>query len=196
MPREKSVRRLPAADAASAIDALPPLNGLDDGQPQSPPAPVAHSHVFFWITQIMGRRDRLLAREFRPLGVRVPEWRVVLAVQVRPGITMTEVAEYATIDPTTLSRSMEQMIRAGWIERTADHQDMRIMRLSLSKKGRELFDKLWPIADRVNRIACQDLPEGAAQLMCLGLGTIHRGLARATDLSEVDEEAGALLVVE
>jgi DNA-binding MarR family transcriptional regulator len=196
MPKEKPVRGVRAVDAASAIKALPPLDELDDSPPQSPPAPVAHSHIFFWVTQIMGRRDRLLAREFRALGVRVPEWRVVLAVHVRPGITMTEVAEYATIDPTTLSRSMEQMIRAGWIERTADDQDMRILRLNLTNKGKELFDKLWPIADRINRIACQDLPEGAAQLMCLGLGTIHRGLARANDLSEVGDEVATALAIE
>ena len=80
------------------------------------------------------------------------------------------------------------------IERTGDNQDMRIMRLTLTKKGRELFDKLWPIADRVNRLACQDLPDGAARLMCLGLGAIHRGLARATDL--VDEGAEAPLAIE
>jgi len=190
MPVPKRRRSLKAADARSAIGALPPLAELDAADTrESPPVQVAHSHVFFWITQIMGRRDRLLTREFRPFDVRVAEWRILLAIMVQPDISMSEVADYASIDPTTLSRTVDQMLRAGWLIRTPDPRDMRVMRLTLTPDGITLFNKLWPIADRVNRTACEGLPDGATQLMCLGLSEIQRGLARAA--TTVDADAGA-----
>lgn len=190
MPAPKRRRSLKAADARSAIGALPPLAELDDSDSrESPPAHLAHSHIFFWITQVMGRRDRLLTREFRPFNVRVAEWRVLLAITVQPGISMSEVADYASIDPTTLSRTVDQMLRAHWLIRTPDPRDMRVTRLTLTPEGIALFNELWPIADNVNRLACEGLPDGAAQLMCLGLSEIQRGLARAATAVEADADA-------
>ena len=107
-----------AIDAASAIKALLPLERAAPPQPYfatAPSAGLAHSHLFFWLTIVTGRRDRLLAQEFRRLGVRVSEWRVLTALTMRPNISMGEVAELASFDPTTLTRSVDQMARAGWV---------------------------------------------------------------------------------
>lgn len=194
MPTRNSRRKF-ALDSKIAIGTLPPIDaaGAEDLSGFGSPALVAHSHVFFWITQIMGRRDRMLSREFRPFGVRVTEWRVLLALAVRPRISMSEVADLATVEPTTLSRAVEQMLRAEWVVRSATPEDMRVTRLELTSLGKELFEKLWPIADKINRGACENLPDGAAQLLCLGLRKVHIALDRIAEKngdshSDIDQD--------
>ncbi|MFJ8475581.1 MarR family winged helix-turn-helix transcriptional regulator [Kitasatospora sp. NPDC094011] len=181
MPTERTHDdRPPVTDAAAAIEALPPLEELASADGRlGVPAELAHSHLFFWITQVAGRRDRLLAQEFRPYGVRVAEWRVLLSVAVRPGISLKETAEHATVDPTTLTRTVDGMARSGWLTRSPDPADLRITRLELTPAGRGMLGRLWPVADRVNRQACAGLPDGAAQLMCHGLREVVRGLEQA-----------------
>ncbi|MER6605220.1 MarR family winged helix-turn-helix transcriptional regulator [Streptomyces sp. NPDC000927] len=174
-----SEQRASTLGADAAIAALPALEdlGSDTGR-RGVPAEAAHSHLFFWITQVAGRRDRLLIQEFRPYGVRVAEWRVLLSIAMRPGISLKEVAEHAMIDQTTLTRIVESMVRAGRIVRGSDPSDMRVTRLDLTEAGDELFETLWPIADRINQSLCTGLPDGAAQLMCHGLREVWRGMER------------------
>jgi DNA-binding MarR family transcriptional regulator len=180
-------------DAASAIKALLPLECAAEPQAYfaaTPPAELAHSHVFFWLTIVTGRRDRLLAQQFRRLGVRVGEWRVLTALTIRPNIPMTEVAELASFDPTTLTRSVDRMARAGWVKRAPDPKDMRLTRLALTPAGVKLFDKLWVIADRINQALCEYLPSGTPQLMCLALREMLRGLDQIAD-SGIDQVSNA-----
>ncbi|GGV95918.1 hypothetical protein GCM10015535_64390 [Streptomyces gelaticus] len=179
MSTEQTNDQPPVTEAATAIESLPLLEELAAGGGRlGVPAEVAHSHLFFWITQVAGRRDRLLAQEFRAFGVRVAEWRVLLSVAVRPGISLKETAEHAMVDPTTLSRTVDGMTRSGWLTRSADPADLRITRLELTDAGRGLLERLWPVTDRINQQACAGLPDGAAQLMCRGLREVMRDLGQ------------------
>ena len=179
MPNGRGSRSKRPIDAQAAIEGLARLESI--GRPQdyfdSIPAPaLAHSHVFFWLTMVTLRRDRLLTQAFRSHGVRVGEWRVLSALTMRPNMTMSELAETAIFDPTTLTRSVDQMARQGWLKRTPDPHDMRVVRVALLPLGAELFKTLFAIGDRINQKICDFLPPGTPQLMCLALRELFRGL--------------------
>ena len=78
------------------------------------------SHVFFWLTQVMGARDRRLNAELKAFGLRVPEWRALAAIYSRKSCMMSELAELASIDRTTLTRTVDRMQESGWLARSAD----------------------------------------------------------------------------
>lgn len=124
-------------------------------------------HVFFWLTQVIGARDRELAHGLRDFGLRVPEWRVLAALYGREretrSCTMRELADLATIDRTTLTRTVDRMEEAGWLTRLADEADMRVTRLALTGAGRRLFDRIWPEVDKLNALALADLSSGEIQ---------------------------------
>ncbi len=119
------------------------------------------SHVFFWLTQVMGARDRRLNAELKGFGLRVPEWRALAALYSRrkearicTGIcTMSELAELASIDRTTLTRTVDRMQEAGWLSRGADGEDMRVTRLALTPAGERLFARVWPTVSQLNDAA-------------------------------------------
>ena len=120
-------------------------------------------HVFYWLTQVIGARDRELTQGLREFGLRVPEWRALAALYARRMCTMSELADLATIDRTTLTRTIDRMQQAGWLSRRADSDDMRVTRLELSAAGRKLFDRVWPAVQRLNELALAGLPKSEIQ---------------------------------
>jgi DNA-binding MarR family transcriptional regulator len=114
-------------------------------------------HVFFWLTQVIGARDRELAQGLKDHGLRVPEWRALAALYAKKHSTMSELAELATIDRTTLTRTVDRMQEAGWIERLADEADMRVTRLALTATGKKMFERIWPEVQRLNDLALAGL---------------------------------------
>jgi DNA-binding MarR family transcriptional regulator len=107
-------------------------------------------HPFFWLTQVIGARDRELAQGLRDYGLRVPEWRALAALYSREKCAMSELAELATIDRTTLTRTVDRMADAGWLARRADEADARVTRLALTAAGRRMFERVWPDVQRLN----------------------------------------------
>ena len=108
------------------------------------------NHPFFWLTQVIGARDRELTQGLKEYGLRVSEWRALAALYARQKCTMSELAELATIDRTTLTRTVDRMEDAGWLSRLADDADMRVTRLALTAAGRRMFDRLWPEVEMLN----------------------------------------------
>lgn len=118
-------------------------------------------HVFFWLTQAIGARDRELAQGLKDHGLRVPEWRALAALYAKKhetrSCTTSDLAELATIDRTTLTRTVDRMQDAGWLERLADEEDMRVTRLALTATGRKMFERIWPEVQRLNELALDGL---------------------------------------
>lgn len=114
-------------------------------------------HPFFWLTQVISARDRELAQGLREFGLRVPEWRALAALYSRHKCTTSELADLATIDRTTLTRTVDRMEEAGWLARSDDAADMRVTRLALTAAGRKLFDRIWPTVAGLNALALEGL---------------------------------------
>jgi len=120
-------------------------------------------HPFFWLTQVIGARDRELAQGLKDFGLRVPEWRALAAMYAKKHCTMSELADLATIDRTTLTRTVDRMQDSGWLERLADEEDMRVTRLALTATGRKMFERIWPEVQRLNQLALEGLPKSDIQ---------------------------------
>ena len=141
-----------------------------------PPAFDLDRHVFYWLTQVIGARDRELTQGLREFGLRVPEWRALAALHARKRCTMSELADLATIDRTTLTRTVDRMEHAGWLARIADSEDMRVTRLELTAAGRRLFDKIWPTVARLNELALSGLSKAEIDALRAILGQMRDNL--------------------
>ena len=123
------------------------------------------SHSFFWMTQVIACRDRQLALELKGEGLRVPEWRALASLHAKKKLSMSELSDLASIDRSTLSRTMDRMQQAGWVTRLSDSGDMRVTRLSLTAAGQRLFARVWPTVQRLNNAAAAGLPESALGML-------------------------------
>jgi DNA-binding MarR family transcriptional regulator len=133
-------------------------------------------HVYFWLTEVIGRRNRLMAPALKPFGLRVPEWRVLASLHSRHKSSFKELAELASFDQTTLSRTIDRLVREELVVRLSDVEDMRVTRLALTAKGVALFQRLWPVVHELNEASCARLPEGGAAMLRWLLGRMRESL--------------------
>ena len=91
-----------------------------------------------------------LAEEIRPAGVAIGQWSVLMFLWAREGMSQADLSRVVAIEPPTMVRTIDRMVRDGLITRTADPSDGRISRIHLTDRGRSLRDELVPKAVAVN----------------------------------------------
>ena len=138
-------------------------------------------HVFFWLTRVIAGRDRRLAEALDGHGLRAPEWRVLASLHARQRCSMSELADLASIDRSTLTRTVDRMEQAGWLTRLSDAEDMRVTRLAPTAAGEKLFARIWPAVEELNNAALAGLPDGAADLLRWTLERMHHNLDARRD---------------
>ncbi|MFT7595496.1 MAG: DNA-binding MarR family transcriptional regulator [Paracoccaceae bacterium] len=78
----------------------------------------------------------------RQAGLRVAEWRVLACLFDRDGAMITQLAGYALVEQSRLTRIIAQMDGRGLVSRRGDPQDGRRVRVFLTQDGRELASQL------------------------------------------------------
>jgi MarR family transcriptional regulator, multiple antibiotic resistance protein MarR len=147
------------------------------------PAFELDQHLFFWFTQVLDRRDRHLAAALKPYSLRAPEWRALASLHSRHALSMSELADLTSIERTTLSRTVERMVRKGWVVRLSDTSDMRVTRLAPTAAGEKLFVRIWPAVQRLNEVAVGGLPVPVAELLRWALQQMRHSLDESLSVS-------------
>ena len=87
-----------------------------------------------------------LSRRLRPTeaaGVlTATEVDVLVAAERRGPIRLSDLASFAGLNPTMLSRLVPKLERAGLVRRLADGTDRRVCRVEATAKGRALLDRV------------------------------------------------------
>jgi DNA-binding MarR family transcriptional regulator len=103
-------------------------------------------HLFFHFTQILGRRTRALNAKLRPFGLDYGRWRVLAVLHEHSGATMGRLADLASVDRTTLTRTLSLMEAEGLVSRRERESDRRSLAISLTEEGRRAFERILPLA--------------------------------------------------
>jgi DNA-binding MarR family transcriptional regulator len=98
----------------------------------------------YLMNRIMGRYNAALRTEMAALGLTTPQMRALAVLSVVDGILIRELAVYAVVQQSTLSRALEALTRDGLIRRATDAGDSRATRVFLTDAGREAYERLWP----------------------------------------------------
>jgi DNA-binding MarR family transcriptional regulator len=72
----------------------------------------------------------------------VPEWRVLAILVEQDGAMITRLAKFALMEQSRLTRIIDQMIDKGFVERAADKDDGRRVRIWLTAEGRRRAEVL------------------------------------------------------
>ena len=98
----------------------------------------------YLMNRIMGRYNAALRAELAKLGLTTPQMRALAVLSVHDGILIGELAVYAVVEQSTLSRALDRLDRDGKIRRQADEGDSRATRVFLTDVGRADYVRLWP----------------------------------------------------
>ncbi len=75
-------------------------------------------------------------------GVSTAQCFILVEIGRKPGISVKELAEILRIDKSGVSRSVEELVQKGFVERNPSKEDRRYVVLNLLSKGQERFKKI------------------------------------------------------
>jgi len=86
---------------------------------------------------------QLYEEAMRPTGLTGPQFTLLQALKLAPGISQKMMGEILGIDSTTLTRSLALLRKQGWII-AEPGSDRRVLRLALTKSGEREYERALP----------------------------------------------------
>ena len=117
----------------------------------------------YLMNRIMGRYNADLRQEMTSLGLTTPKMRALAVLSVIDALPISELAVYAVVEQSTLSRSLEQLTSDGLVRRDPDPNDSRVTRIGITDAGRAALDQLWPSMAQVYAQMFKDIPDQERQ---------------------------------
>jgi DNA-binding MarR family transcriptional regulator len=82
---------------------------------------------------------------------------LLLNLWPQDGLTHSEVAEHLCVQPATVTRMLDRLVKTGLVQRLTDAEDQRVSRVYLTEKGRQLVQPIEQIWDELEQISFANL---------------------------------------
>ena len=146
--------------------------------------------VPFRLNRLAAEVSSALAIEYEDRhGLDIPAWRVLATLGFRNDACSAQfISQCTRTHKSTISRAVTALLHEGLIERVENEADRREFRLQLTKKGRALYEELFPKLLRREQeiLACLSAQE--RKDLALLLGKIEKSLDLVQTSREVDEK--------
>lgn len=86
------------------------------------------------------RMNQLLNKDLRKHGLTIANWRVLAVLDFNEKASVNELATYAMIEQSTLSRLITRMEADGLVQRERIDGDGRVRSISMTAEGRKKFE--------------------------------------------------------
>ncbi|MCH9686069.1 MAG: MarR family transcriptional regulator [Deltaproteobacteria bacterium] len=117
-----------------------------------------------WLVNVVARS---MAQELDSLlkaqGLSLKLWPTLMCLWEQEGLTQAELARAVWVPEYTTTRVLDSLEADGLIERRADPRSRRSYRIHLTAQGRDLHERLVPLAMAVNAQHLAPLDEAEAE---------------------------------
>ncbi len=110
----------------------------------SPAPPLLDTESSARLRTVIGRLSRLLRATPSGLDAALTPTRIslMLSIDRRGPLRLSELAEHEGLNPTMLSRSVTQLVDAGFVARASDEGDRRAAWVSATEAGHALAERM------------------------------------------------------
>ena len=84
----------------------------------------------------------------KKFGVTLAEWRVLLTLTSEPGVSAAEITNRWAMEKMAVNRATQRLVDQGFVTRDRDPDDGRSYKLKMTTKGKKLYEKIAPSADK------------------------------------------------
>lgn len=78
-------------------------------------------------------------RGFRPSGVSVPQFRVLVFLSMNDGAMLSQLSDHIGLMRPTMSKMVDGLVRRGWVWREIPPENRRCVNLGLTAEGRAVM---------------------------------------------------------
>lgn len=82
---------------------------------------------------------------------------ILFTLNQRESLSQKELARSLNVTAPSITSSIQKMERSGYITRQPDKEDQRVMRLSLTEKGRSCVQGVKTVADQMEKLILQGM---------------------------------------
>lgn len=108
--------------------------------------------VGFLMAKAYQRACALYKEKFDNYGLTPQQFGLLRFLWEEDGITQVELSTRSQIDRTTIGGLIDRLEQSGLLERLPHPEDRRAYKISLTAAGKELEQKLTPLADELNKM--------------------------------------------
>jgi len=123
------------------------------------------------------RMGQAFSKELKRFQLSLTEWRVCVALHHKPHQRLSELASLTSTDPSTLSRVVDGLLQRGLLVRDRSDEDGRAVALSLTDSGRDLTQRIIPLAQLYERVSLSGLSTAQADALRDMLRIVYDNLA-------------------
>ncbi len=119
-----------------------------------------------WMLARANRRlETELERELKPRGVPVEQFWILEALHERGPMPMSELAEAAFVERSTMTKIVDRMVAAGYVFRAPDAEDRRRINIVETDEGTALYKQLSAISSKLEAQIARKLDEPGTETL-------------------------------
>jgi MarR family transcriptional regulator for hemolysin len=160
--------------------------------PAMPSAVFTDRALGFLVSDIARLLRRGMDRRLQSLGLTQAQWRAIVHLSRSEGMTQATLAESLEIQPITLTRLIDRMETAGWVERRTHPLDRRAVQLYLTAQSQPILEEMHArAADTLNDATRGVAPRAQRQLIAT-LEQIKHNLVAAENAAVATHQPGMI----
>lgn len=145
---------------------------------------------------LVGDVARLMRKRFEQgvqrLNLTRAQGQVLGQINMNQGINQSTLADRLDIQNMTLTRLVDKLEKAGFVERRADPDDRRMWRLYLTAAAEPILEEMWVVAEEICDDALEGLSGQARDKMIEGLAHARGRLSEQTNGRSGTERTGSV----
>ncbi len=130
--------------------------------------------VGFQLVQVCRAHRQSADDELSTVGIHVGQEMMLLQLWAEDGLTQSQLAQCAKVEPPTMTKMVQRMEHAGLVVRRPDPQDARISRVYLTEQGRSLEQpvlRVWTQLEERTLAGLTQVEQMLLRRMLLQIGT-------------------------
>ncbi len=143
-------------------------------------SPFVDSYLLYLLAATSHALSSQFHRQVKEQGVKVQTWRVLACLIDRPGLMLTELAQFVLLEQSHLTKIIDHLQAAGFVDKHHDTTDRRRIQIYITSAGRDLVEPLIAAAKTHQRQAMSVLTGDEEKQL---RGILHK-LIRAQNLSD------------
>ena len=132
----------------------------------------------YLMNRIIERYNENLRTDLVKAGMTTPKIRAMAVLSVVDGLLIGELAIYAVVEKSTMSRTLDKLEAEGAVRREIDLGDQRATRIFITDSGRATFEQIWPAMAENYAAMFRDIPEDGRAAFVSALQKILRNIRR------------------
>ncbi|MCF3932859.1 MarR family transcriptional regulator [Acuticoccus sp. M5D2P5] len=132
----------------------------------------------YLINRISARYNADMAEALKARGITTPQMRALAVLSVHADITVNELAVYAVMEQSTMSRTLDALESAGLVSRKARVGDARVREVALTAAGEAAFESVLPTMREAEEAMLAGIGRAERDAFLAALHTILRNIRR------------------